>query len=137
MTLGYAGGLTGIKDRRMPERVRRHFADPSGQRRLLNHLAYQPAIHPMDFEAIGFDLGIDLDLEEHRHSPPRPASPPREPLPSARTGFTRSPKEDDVCVCPNCQEELCTGEDEVKRQIFVVKACGHVSLKLVECTHVH
>lgn len=42
-------------------------------------------------------------------------------------GFTRNVKEDEVVVCPNCDEELGTG-NETKQQIWVVKKCGHVRL---------
>lgn len=44
----------------------------------------------------------------------------------APEGFTRSPDEEDVLVCPHCGDELCMGEDEVKRQVWIVKGCGHV-----------
>ena len=67
---------------------------------------------------------FDLDDPARRHPQPRlpiyhPPTPPQE-------GFTRTPKEDDVLVCPNCDDELGLGDDEVKRQVWVVKACGHV-----------
>jgi hypothetical protein len=42
-------------------------------------------------------------------------------------GFTRIAKEDEIVVCPNCDHELGTGDDPVKRQIWVAKPCGHVS----------
>lgn len=48
----------------------------------------------------------------------KPPSPPSE-------GFTRSAGEDDLVICPNCDEELGTG-DETKQQIWVAKPCGHV-----------
>lgn len=83
----------------------------------------------MDYQNAAFRLGTNDDIElgpPGNQTPPR-TSPAREPIPPAKPGFTRSAGEDDICVCPNCDEELCTGEDEVKRQIFVVKACGHVS----------
>lgn len=74
----------------------------------------------MDYGAIGFDLGLGGD-----HRPPTPKySPP----PSPEPGFTRSPSKDEVVVCPNCGDELGMGEDETKRQIWVIKGCGHVSL---------
>jgi hypothetical protein len=40
-------------------------------------------------------------------------------------GFTRSPNEGDVIICPNCDDELTVGDDEVKRSVWVAK-CGHV-----------
>jgi len=80
----------------------------------------------MNYGQVGFDMGMAADII--RPSPPRMASPPRDPLPAARSGFTRSATKDDVCVCPNCGDELCAGDNEVKKQIFAVKVCGHVSL---------
>ena len=56
-----------------------------------------------------------------------PPPPPTYDAPSPpRAGFTRSPREEDVLVCPNCEEELGMGEDEFKRQVWVIKSCGHV-----------
>ena len=48
-------------------------------------------------------------------------APPTPPL-----GFTRTPAAADVLICPNCDEELCVGDDEVARQVWAIKACGHV-----------
>ncbi|RHZ66478.1 putative RING finger domain protein [Aspergillus thermomutatus] len=53
-----------------------------------------------------------------RQSSYKPPSPPPD-------GFTRSAGEDDLVVCPNCDEELGTGDD-IKHQIWVAKPCGHV-----------
>lgn len=53
-----------------------------------------------------------------RQSSYKAPSPPSE-------GFTRSAGEDDLVVCPNCDEELGIG-DETKQQIWVAKPCGHV-----------
>ena len=72
----------------------------------------------LDFESQGFRMG---DVR------PQPPPPTYEPPPKARPGFTRSPKEDDVLICPNCNSELGVGIDEEKRQVWVVKKCGHVS----------
>ncbi|KAH8722467.1 hypothetical protein GQ44DRAFT_658421 [Phaeosphaeriaceae sp. PMI808] len=74
----------------------------------------------MDFELVGFDMGME---------PTRPQAPPPptyQAPPKAPEGFTRSPQEDDTLLCPNCEQELCLGEDEVKRQVWIVKTCGHV-----------
>lgn len=65
----------------------------------------------------------------------RPPTPKYSPPPSAATGFTMNPGEDEVVVCPNCGDELAVGGgtwtgtagDEIKQQIWVVKKCGHVS----------
>jgi len=73
----------------------------------------------MDYTAQGFSLPDYVP-----HSNPQP--PQRPTLEKARTGFTRSPKESDVTICPNCDRELCTGESDEGRIVFVVKACGHV-----------
>lgn len=66
----------------------------------------------MDYEIAGFALATP---------------PPTYKAPSpAQEGFTRSPREVDVLVCPNCEQELGTGDEELKRQVWVVRSCGHV-----------
>ena len=75
----------------------------------------------LDFETQGFRMG---DVTQ-----PRPQRPPPtyDPPPKARLGYTRSPNEDDVMICPICSDELGVGKTEEKRQVWVVKKCGHVS----------
>lgn len=53
-------------------------------------------------------------------------APPTPPL-----GFTRTPTVNDVLVCPNCDEELCVGDDDVAKQVWAIKACGHVRTLVV------
>ena len=48
-------------------------------------------------------------------------------LPPVRQGFTRSPTDDQTIVCPNCGDELGTGETDEQRQVWFVRGCGHVS----------
>jgi hypothetical protein len=73
----------------------------------------------LDFDMVAFDMG---------NEPARPAPPPTyQAPPAAPEGFTRSPLEEGPLICPNCEEELCVGEDDVKRQVWIAKACGHVS----------
>lgn len=70
----------------------------------------------------------------------QPRLPTYESPPAAQTGFTRSPGEDDILVCPHCDDELGVGPDEVKRQVWVIKACGHVrsrSLHYFLCTNIY
>ncbi|KAL9635549.1 MAG: hypothetical protein Q9164_003392, partial [Protoblastenia rupestris] len=74
----------------------------------------------LDVQAIGFDLD-----QPHRHAQLPPRLPTYDAPSPPRPGFTRSPKEDELLVCPNCEDELGIGENEVKRQVWVVKACGH------------
>jgi hypothetical protein len=71
--------------------------------------------------------------------------------PKAREGFTRSPTENDVVVCPSCDEELVhvkdaeepvfkkggkapTRKEREEHPFWVVKECGHVKLCLHICT---
>ena len=75
----------------------------------------------LDFETQGFRMG---DVAQPR---PQPPPPTYDAPPMARPGYTRSPKEDDVLVCPNCSDELGVGDSEEKRQVWVIKRCGHVS----------
>lgn len=67
-----------------------------------------------------------FDLEHPTRRQPQSRLPTYDPPAPAQEGFTRTPNEDDVLVCPNCDDELGLGDDEVKRQVWVVKACGHV-----------
>lgn len=74
----------------------------------------------LNFVAQGFQMGT--------HAQPAPPPPPPtydQPSPP-RAGYTRAPKEGDVLVCPNCEDELGVGSDEIKRQVWVIKKCGHV-----------
>jgi hypothetical protein len=50
----------------------------------------------------------------------------KSPLPAAE-GFTRCLKDENVPVCPHCEEELGTGEGR-KQEIYISKPCGHVSI---------
>lgn len=86
--------------------------------RIGDHTFIPPSL---DFHSVGFDMGL------RQHSP---AAPTYEAPPPAPEGFTRSPMEDEVLACPNCEDELCTGESEVKRQVWVLKGCGHVRFLL-------
>ena len=78
----------------------------------------------LDFGMAAFDMGYG--------EPARPATPKYEAPPPAEKGFTRSPEEDEEVVCPNCGDELAVSEDETKSQVWVIKACGHVSCSCVD-----
>lgn len=72
---------------------------------------------------------------------PRPDNKPEHipPTPAAE-GFTTSPQEDSIIICPGCEQELVTNEadepyvkgkgkskkDRAEHPFWVVKACGHV-----------
>jgi hypothetical protein len=73
----------------------------------------------LDYQRPAFDMGMDGGN--------RPASPKYEPPKDAAPGFTRTPGEDEIVVCPNCGDELATGSDDMKQELWVIKACGHVS----------
>jgi hypothetical protein len=86
-----------------------------------------------DFDGITFDyaqpaftLGGMLEAGVGSSTRDRRPSPPYKPPPAAAEGFTRKIEEDDEVVCVNCGDELGAGEDEVKRQVWVAKQCGHV-----------
>lgn len=71
-------------------------------------------------------IHLDYTTTGFRADIPRPVPPYQRPIPPPE-GFTRIAKEDEIVVCPNCDHELGTGDDPVKRQIWVAKPCGHVS----------
>jgi hypothetical protein len=70
----------------------------------------------LDFETQGFPFGTDTRPVNHKQPSPLPARP----------GFTRTPEEGDILVCANCDAELGEGDTEEKRQVWVIKDCGHV-----------
>jgi hypothetical protein len=83
----------------------------------------------MNYGMTAFDMGI-----EGGNRPPTPKySPPPEP----ETGFTRSPSENEVVVCPNCGDELAMGDSDVKQEVWVIKGCGHVSRRLATQNTIH
>ncbi|KAF2269189.1 hypothetical protein CC78DRAFT_529425 [Lojkania enalia] len=94
-------------------------------RRMRGHVHVGFITPEMDFEMVGFDLGM---------GPPAPPQPPPtyNAPEAALEGYTRSPGEDDVLVCPNCGDELCTGDSDAKKQVWIVRQCGHVYCG--ECT---
>ena len=75
----------------------------------------------LNFETVGFEL------QPNNQTQPPPPRPTYEAPPPPGDGFTRSPKEDDTVICPNCDHELGQGNDEIRRQIWVIRSCGHVS----------
>lgn len=110
-------------DRHHRGRMHEGFPGMDGIQHFFNRVQVQLGMDvgiDLNFETVGFDLGMMRDA---------PARPPAyEPPTQVPEGFTRSPKEDEVLVCPNCGDELCEGSTKQKRQIWVVKKCGHVSI---------
>ena len=54
---------------------------------------------------------------------PEPYKEPQAVLP----GYSRNLAEDDIAICPACEEELASGGNDLKQQVWVSKTCGHVS----------
>jgi hypothetical protein len=112
---------------RAQEAMRRGGPVPPPRLRRANHIRMGVGapglfIAPvLNFGAVGFELGMGGNRA------PEPAPPTYEAPPAAPEGFTRSPEEDDVLVCPNCDSELCKGDNDVKKQVWIAKQCGHVS----------
>jgi len=99
----------------------RGFASATGRAVAIN-MGINAFISPeLDFGSVGFDMGLDEPSHDNaavRRIPPPPSPPP---------GFTRTPKPDEVYICPNCDRELCTGDTDIQKQIWIIRACGHVS----------
>ncbi|KAK7516280.1 hypothetical protein IWZ03DRAFT_186201 [Phyllosticta citriasiana] len=75
-----------------------------------------------NYTDVAFNLG-DREPSPATYSAPDAAGP----------GFTRSPEENEVLVCPNCDSELCAGDEgSLKRQVWIIKGCGHAYCG--ECT---
>ena len=119
----------------MPARVTHiqtaHLLDPDFGQDLM-FLPADPQMNlpgQLDFMRQGFDMG----------NVPRP--PPRAPTYDApsppRAGYTRSPTEEDVIICPNCEEELGGGKTDLKKQVWVARKCGHVCTTAVQHQYLH
>lgn len=78
----------------------------------------------LNFIAQGFAMGPGAQAAGNARA--RPPPPTYDPPSPPRAGYTRDPKEDDILLCPNCDQELGVGEDEIKKQVWVIKKCGHV-----------
>ena len=96
----------------------------------------------MDYTEVGFRMDDPSDdgdwtdeeyLMAEVYGDGQPVPPPKiEPLPPVQTGFTRTPREGDIFLCPNCDGELATdmGTENaelgnLKKQVWVAKHCGH------------
>ncbi|KAH7113794.1 hypothetical protein B0J11DRAFT_585001 [Dendryphion nanum] len=80
----------------------------------------------MEYDLVGFNMGLE------GNQPPPPTPPTYNAPEAAHEGFTRTVKEEDTLVCPNCGDELCTGTSDIKKQVWIIKGCGHVYCG--ECT---
>lgn len=82
----------------------------------------------LDFMRQGFPMG---DVPRAQSYPPTYQAPP-----PPRPGYTRSPNEDIAAICANCDEELGVGGDDLKKQVWASRKCGHVSSRtLFGATH--
>jgi hypothetical protein len=102
--------------------------------RTRRHLSrvFTPAGHPVWVDpgsAPGIDLTVDLDEDgpvRLNYTNTATQTPPYTGPSPAPEGFTRTPEETHNAICPNCEHELGTGDDPLRRQIWIAKPCGHV-----------
>jgi hypothetical protein len=90
--------------------------------------------------------GLNYELHPFMERRPRPQEKPQHLAPpAAKSGFTRSPTEDDIVICPACLKELVSKKSEEEKPVkkpggksptkkdreehpfWVVRDCGHVS----------
>ena len=76
-----------------------------------------------DYQRPAFEMGT------RESETPQIATEPYKAPPKAQDGFTRNVEEDEILMCPECQQELASGEGEVQQQVWVIKSCGHVGSK--------
>lgn len=106
---------------------------PNGDIRDLLQRHHAPPLPDLNYARPAWDIDPE---------PPAQAKPTHVPPKPAKDGFTRSPQEDDVIVCPGCDNELIAEEvvpennskkssnkkDREVHPFWVVKDCGHVSI---------
>lgn len=134
------GSRAGQADRAFQEEMRRITSGINGPYRARPTVSTNAGARPLhvpvmaeDFDALAFDytqsafaVGDFLEPEAGSSTPDRRPSPPYKPPPNAMKGFTRKVDEEDVVVCVNCGNELGAGDEEVTKQVWVAKQCGHV-----------
>jgi hypothetical protein len=76
----------------------------------------------MDYTVPGFQFGMEDPDRTESTSPAAYSAPVAAPA-----GFTRSPQDDDTLICPKCHDVLCEGDSDLKKQVWAVRSCGHVS----------
>ena len=99
-------------------------------------------------EHVGPAMPGQMDYRRPAFAPRVPEYAPPEP---AKPGFTRSPTENDIIICPSCEEELVhkkdteepivkkggktpTKKEREEHPFWVIKECGHVSgFLIVNC----
>jgi len=89
----------------------------------------------LNYQTPAWDMGYrssNTDFPTFQSPPSTTLAPPQivPPDPPAE-GFTRNPAAGQVVVCPACGDELTQGATEDKQQVWVVKACGHVSYAVI------
>lgn len=90
-----------------------------------------------NYEAAAFGTGgeLDFDLDVYDQSvddlaacnATRPLEGILPPVTPANEGFTSDLNTESEIVCPNCNNELGTGDGPGQDRVFVAKICGHVS----------
>lgn len=91
-----------------------------------------------DFEEVNFDyMQQGFAMGDRSSETPQVVRDPYKAPPPPKDGFTRTFGEDEILVCPMCNEELSTGKTSEDQKVWVIKQCGHVSLssmpKLSKC----
>ncbi|RMZ89380.1 hypothetical protein DV736_g3387, partial [Chaetothyriales sp. CBS 134916] len=79
----------------------------------------------LDYQQAAFAMGNAFDADPRRDATRQDYKAPPEP----KEGFIRSYDEESVLICPMCGDELAANgdnDDDPKRQVWIVKACGHV-----------
>jgi hypothetical protein len=130
---------------------------------LLRQLTYgRPNADQMEVQILGAHMDPlagnipNLDYGGHGHRGGAAPKPQHVPPPAAREGFTRDTgSEDDVIVCPSCEQELKydpdaadrnsmlppsnkkarTRKDQEEHYFWALKECGHVSLAWQSTQH--
>jgi len=79
----------------------------------------------LDYRHAAFPLD-GVEMFEESPGPPEVVQEPYKAPKAAQKGFIRTFGESDVILCPRCGDELATGKDDTKQQVWVVRQCGHV-----------
>ena len=102
----------------------------SNQQTRQNHDFRHDLLAQLDYGRPAFTMGEFGVYDRTSETPQVVQEPYKAPTP-AKDGFIRTFTEESVVLCPMCGDELATGASDTKQQVWVVKACGHVSPAII------
>lgn len=108
----------------------RQINERGRQRQDLHNESRDDFVINLDYRQPAFALG-GFEMQQRASETPQVVQEPYKAPTPAKEGFIRTFTEESVVLCPMCGDELATGDNDTKQQVWVVKVCGHVSVTVI------